>query len=100
LLDISLTTYTILIDFVLRVKYYFNMDQETQTISATTQPTPTRGTGTALLLDIREAAEFLGLTSWQVRGLVATEELRIVRVGRKFYFRKQALMRWAERAEQ
>jgi excisionase family DNA binding protein len=56
--------------------------------------------GNTLLLDVKGASAFLGLSSWQVRGLVASGDLRVVRVGRKFYFRKSALMRWAERAEE
>lgn len=72
------------------------MEQQAQTPNA---PAPIAGTDTAWLLDIRDAGEFLGLSAWQVRGLVSAGELRVVRVGRKFYFRKQALVRWAERAE-
>jgi excisionase family DNA binding protein len=51
------------------------------------------------LLDIRGAAALLGLTSWQIRGLISNKELPIVRVGSKFYFRRATLTRWAERAE-
>ena len=53
-----------------------------------------------LLLDIRRSAEVLGLTVWQVRGLIANAELPIVRIGNKFYCRRTALLRWVERAEE
>jgi excisionase family DNA binding protein len=83
------------------------MDQQAQMRDAATPPIQTRGdqrhsgsTSTGLLLDIKEAAWLLNLTVWQVRGLVSAGELRVARVGRKFYFRKQSLVRWAERAEQ
>ncbi len=51
------------------------------------------------LVDIRGAAALLGLTQWQIRGLIAAKELPIIRVGTKFYFRRSTLLRWAERAE-
>jgi Helix-turn-helix domain len=53
----------------------------------------------AQLLDIRGAARFLGLTPWQVRGLLSAGELKCIRVGRKLYMRRAALMRWAENSE-
>jgi excisionase family DNA binding protein len=52
------------------------------------------------LLDIEGAARFLGLTHWQVRGLLADGELRCIRVGRKLYMRRTALLRWAETSEE
>jgi excisionase family DNA binding protein len=52
-----------------------------------------------MLLNIPEAAALAGLTIWQIRGLIATGELKIVRVGRKFYVRRATLLRWAELAE-
>jgi excisionase family DNA binding protein len=55
---------------------------------------------TSLLLDIRGAAALLGITPWQVRGLVATGGLNVVRIGRKFYFRRASLVRWTERSEE
>lgn len=53
-----------------------------------------------LLLDIPAAAAFLGLTAWQIRGIIASGELPVVKVGRKFYVRRSTLLRWAERAEE
>lgn len=60
--------------------------------------TATPETVTALL-DIAGAGKFLGLTNWQIRGLLASGELRCVRVGRKIYFRRFTLVRWAETSE-
>ena len=54
----------------------------------------------SLLLDIRGAGQFLGLSPWQVRALISDGSLPIVKVGRKFYFRRASLVRWAERAEE
>jgi hypothetical protein len=51
------------------------------------------------LLKLKEAGDEVGLTIWQIRGLIATQQLPVVRVGRKFYIRLQALNKWAERAE-
>ncbi len=51
------------------------------------------------LLDIEGAARFLGLTHWQVRGLLSSGELRCLRIGRKIYFRRATLVRWAEISE-
>ena len=53
----------------------------------------------SVLLDIRGAGLLLGLSPWQVRGLVASGELNVIRVGRKFYFRRSTILRWAERSE-
>jgi excisionase family DNA binding protein len=52
-----------------------------------------------LLLDIPGASSVLGITIWQLRGLIANGELPVVKVGRKLYLRRTALQRWAERAE-
>ena len=54
----------------------------------------------SLLLSLEEASPFVGLTVWQLRGLIANGELPIVRVGRKLYLRRATLVRWAERAEE
>lgn len=54
---------------------------------------------TAHLLDIPGAARFLGLTPWQIRGLLSNGELRCIRVGRKLYIRRATLIRWAESSE-
>jgi hypothetical protein len=57
------------------------------------------GSDDAQLLDIQGAARFLGLTPWQVRGLLSGGELKCIRVGRKLYMRRAALIRWAENSE-
>lgn len=51
------------------------------------------------LLSLPDAGALLGLTVWQLRGLIASRELPVVQVGRKFYLRRATLLRWAERAE-
>lgn len=56
-------------------------------------------TGSTELLNLSDAAGVLGLTVWQVRGLIANRLLPVVQVGRKFYLRRTTLLRWAERAE-
>lgn len=66
---------------------------------STAQTTPERKTDTAHLLDVSGAGEFLGLTSWQIRGLLTSGELRCIRVGRKIYFRRATLVRWVEISE-
>jgi excisionase family DNA binding protein len=53
----------------------------------------------SLLLDVPAAASFLGITPWQIRGLVYSQEIPRVMVGRKIYFRRATLARWADRAE-
>jgi excisionase family DNA binding protein len=55
---------------------------------------------TSLLVDIRGASRLLGISSWQVRAMTASGHFKIVKVGRKFYFRRSSLLRWAERAEE
>jgi excisionase family DNA binding protein len=54
---------------------------------------------TTQLLDVAGAGKFLGLTSWQIRGLLASGEIRCIRVGRKIYFRRATLVRWVEISE-
>jgi hypothetical protein len=51
------------------------------------------------LLAIPAAAQFLGVTVWQLRGLIATRQVPVVQIGRKFYLRRATLSRWSERAE-
>jgi excisionase family DNA binding protein len=51
------------------------------------------------LLNVSEAGSLLGLTVWQIRGLISARQIPIVQVGRKFYVRRATLLRWAERAE-
>jgi hypothetical protein len=53
----------------------------------------------SLLLSLTDASPVIGLTVWQMRGLVASGQLPVVRVGRKLYVRRATLARWAERAE-
>lgn len=53
----------------------------------------------ALLLNLFDASPVIGLTVWQLRGLIASGKLPVVKVGRKLYVRRAALLRWAERAE-
>jgi excisionase family DNA binding protein len=60
---------------------------------------PTVSTPDSLLLNVPQAARLLGLTSWQIRGLVWDKHLPVVKVGRKLYFRKTTLIRWAENSE-
>jgi excisionase family DNA binding protein len=52
-----------------------------------------------LLLNLSDAGAYLGLTIWQIRGLVTAGEIPVVKVGRKLYIRKPTLARWAERTE-
>lgn len=52
-----------------------------------------------ILLDIGEAAEVLGLTIWRVRALISAGELPRIKIGNKFFLRRQALSRWAEQKE-
>jgi excisionase family DNA binding protein len=51
------------------------------------------------LLNLPAAGSLLGLTVWQLRGLIASRSLPVVQVGRKFYLRRTTLLRWTERAE-
>jgi excisionase family DNA binding protein len=53
-----------------------------------------------LLLNLPAASSAAGLTVWQLRGLIASGEIPVVKVGRKLYVRRTTLQRWAERAEQ
>jgi hypothetical protein len=54
---------------------------------------------TTELLSLSAAGSFLGLTVWQLRGLISNRVIPVVHVGRKFYLRRATLLRWAERAE-
>jgi excisionase family DNA binding protein len=58
-----------------------------------------KSVGTTELLAVPAAASFLGLSVWQVRGLIAGHSLPVVQVGRKFYLRRATLVRWQERTE-
>lgn len=52
-----------------------------------------------LLLNVPAAASLLGITSWQLRGLIASKEIPVVKIGRKLFLRKVTLVRWAENEE-
>ena len=71
-----------------------------QPIDASAPQATAKGGDTSLLLDIKDTGRFLGLSPWQVRALISDGSLMIVKVGRKFYFRRTTLVRWAERAEE
>lgn len=60
---------------------------------------PTKDSGSIELLSVPDAAGVLGLTVWQVRGLISNRLLPVVQIGRKFYLRRATLIRWCERAE-
>ena len=64
------------------------------------QPSTILSTSTSILLSPADAAALLGLTVWQVRGLITNGELQVIRVGRRLYLRRQSLMRWAEQREE
>ncbi len=53
----------------------------------------------SLLLNLVQASPVVGLTTWQLRGLIANGELPVVKVGRKLYVRRATLVRWCERME-
>jgi excisionase family DNA binding protein len=71
-----------------------------QPVDANTLQATAKGADTSLLLDIKNAGRFLGLSPWQVQALISDGSLPIVKVGRKFYFRRTTLARWAERSEE
>ena len=52
-----------------------------------------------ILLDLPAAAHVLGVTLWTLRGIIARRELRVVKIGRKFFIRRASLLRFVERAE-
>lgn len=64
-----------------------------------TNLSPVSGQGFPVLLSVLEASQFLGLTVWQIRGLIRDRKLAVVQVGRAFYMRRAALTRWAESEE-
>lgn len=51
------------------------------------------------LLNLPAAGSLLGLSIWQLRGLIASRSIPVVKVGRKFYLRRATLLRWTERSE-
>jgi len=66
-------------------------------VISTNNPTP--ALEPSALLDVRGAAKFLGLSYWRFYGLIQSDELPVIDIGGKFYFRRVTLLRWAERAE-
>jgi hypothetical protein len=52
------------------------MEQEITTFSS--GPLQAAREGNSLLVDIQGAANFLGLSNWQIRGLVTSGELKVV----------------------
>jgi excisionase family DNA binding protein len=62
-------------------------------------PVGTAAAPDSFLLDLPAASSAAGLTVWQLRGLITSGEIPVVRVGRKLYVRRATLQRWAERAE-
>jgi excisionase family DNA binding protein len=60
---------------------------------------PSAANPSSLLLNLSTAAPVVGLTVWQLRGLISSGELPVVKVGRKLYVRRATLLRWSERAE-
>lgn len=68
------------------------MSKQNSFAESGTSPTPE-------LLNVPQASAFLGLSVWQVRGLIAGHSLPVVQVGRKFYLRRATLVRWQERTE-
>jgi excisionase family DNA binding protein len=67
--------------------------------SPTPEANPASANPNSLLLNLAEASPVIGLTVWQLRGVIASGELPVVRVGKKIYVRRAALTRWVERAE-
>jgi hypothetical protein len=52
-----------------------------------------------LLLDMRAASEFIGLTYWKFYALVKSKTIPVVEINNKFYFRRSTLVRFVERSE-
>lgn len=52
------------------------------------------------LLNIEDAGKLLNLKVSQMRGLLAKGELKRVKVGKTFFFRRSSLLKWADRAEE
>jgi excisionase family DNA binding protein len=65
----------------------------------TKEETTTATVANSLLLSLADASPIVGLTVWQLRGLIAKGELPVVRVGKKLYLRRATINRWVERAE-
>jgi hypothetical protein len=52
-----------------------------------------------LLLDMRAAAGFLGVTYWKFYALVKSKAIPVVEINNKFYFRRSTLLRFVDRTE-
>ena len=52
-----------------------------------------------LLLNVPTAARELGITVWQLRGLIWAKKIPVVQIGRKLYLRRATLTRWTENEE-
>lgn len=62
-------------------------------------PEPKTTNSESVLLDMHDAARFLGLTYWKVYGLVKGRQIPVVELNGKFYFRRTTLLRFVERSE-
>ena len=62
-------------------------------------PEPKNSKTEPLLLDMRAAAEFVGLTYWKFYALVKSRTIPVVEINNKFYFRRTTLLRFVERSE-
>jgi hypothetical protein len=52
-----------------------------------------------LLLNVRAASAFIGITGWQLRGLIADKQIPVVKIGRKLFLRRATLQRFVENEE-
>lgn len=52
-----------------------------------------------LLLNVPAAASLLGISTWQLRGLIADKQIPVVKVGRKLFLRRATLQRFVENEE-
>jgi hypothetical protein len=72
-----------------------NKNRETQITTSNERQT----SQDPLLLNVLAASAFIGITSGQLRGLIAAREIPVVRVGRKLFLRRVTLVRWVENEE-
>jgi hypothetical protein len=63
-------------------------------------PAPVAPKPEPLLLKLPEAAEFLGITVWQLRGLISRKRIRVVDVNGAFFISRKTLVRFIETAEE
>lgn len=45
-------------------------------------------------LDVHEAAEFLGVSSWLIYDMVRLKQIPAVRIRTRIFFRKETLLKW------